>query len=124
MGYESKLYIVEKGYHQDDDGRVYAQIISTFDMCKCYFLADVLTKEPKTNCYFYSDNGNDRVIEDKYGDALTETSVDTVINILEEAIEMGEEYRRIFPLLSMLKTFKEQQAENKWINLAVLHYGH
>lgn len=124
MGYESKLYIVEKGYHRDDDSRVYAQVIATFDMCKCYFLSDVLTKEPKTNCYFYSDYGNDRVVEDKYGDALTETSVDTVINILEEAIEMGEEYRRIFPLLSMLKTFKEQQAENKWINLVVLHYGH
>jgi hypothetical protein len=124
MGYESKLYIVEKSCLRDDDGMVYAEVIASFDMCKCYFLSGVLTKEPQTNCYFYADDGNTKVLEDMYGDALTETSVDTVINILEEAIEMGEEYRRIFPLLSMLKTFKEQQAENKWINLVVLHYGY
>lgn len=124
MGYESKLYIVEKSHLRDNDGMVFGQVIATFDMCKCYFLSDVLTKEPKTNCYFYADDGNARVLEDKYGDALTETSVNTVINILEEAIEMGEEYRRIFPLLSLLKTFSEQLKENKWKELVVLHYGY
>lgn len=124
MGYESKLYIVEKGHIKDDDGRVYAQVVAMFDMCKCYFLSDILTKEPKTDCYFYADDGNTKILEDKYGDALTETSVDTVINILEEAIEIGEEYRRIFPLLSMLKTFKEQESNHEWNNLSVLHYGY
>lgn len=124
MGYESKLYIVEKSHLRDDDGMVYAQVIATFDMCKCYFLSDVLVKGSKTNCYFYADDGNTKVLEDKYGDELTEASVDDVIEVLEKAVEIGEDYRRIFPLLSMLKTFSEQQKNNKWGNLVVLHYGY
>lgn len=122
MGYESKIYIAEKGTLKDDDGRTYARIIAMFDMCKCYDLSRILTAEPKTNCYFYE--GNKRVLKDAYGDDLTETTTETVIDILEEMVENGDDYRRIFPLLSTLKVISEQQKKNIWAEIVVLHYGY
>lgn len=122
MGYESKIYIAEKGTLKDDDGRTCARIIAMFDMCKFYALSDILTKEPKTHCYFYE--GSEKVLKDKYGDDLTETTVETVIDILEEAVANGEDYRRIFPLLSTLKVINEQQKDDKWGKIVVLHYGY
>lgn len=124
MGYESKLYIVEKSNLKDNVGKVYTRVIAMFDMCKFHLLSGVLCKEPKTNCYFYADDGDTKVLEDRYGDALTETTVETVIGILEEAIENGENYRRIFPLLSMLKTIDKQQKDDVWREIVVLHYGY
>lgn len=124
MSYESKLIIVDKGWLMDDDGLVFADVVATYDMCKCHFLSDVLRKEQKTNCYFFADDGNTKVTEDKYGDELTETDVDTVIEVLEKAVDEGEEYRRIFPLLAMLRSFREQEKQHMWRHLSVLHYGY
>jgi hypothetical protein len=127
MGYESKLYIVEKfkgSLREKDKGKAYVQVIAMFDMCKFYELSGVLTKQPETDCYFYADDGNTKILEDKYGDPLTESSIELVIEVLEEIVENGEDYRRIFPLLSALKTFKEQKDKGIWKNIAVLHYGY
>lgn len=124
MGYESKLYIVNKGSLVDADGMKYAQVVAMFDMCKCP-TTYVLVGNPKTDCYFYADDGNTRVLEDCYGKPLTEATIEEVINLLETDINNGEDYRRLFPLLSVLKTFKEQKDKGIWTdNLVVLHYGH
>ena len=45
-------------------------------------------------------------------------------NVLEEAVDSGENYRRIFPLLSALKTIHEQQMDGRWKEIVVLHYGY
>ena len=124
MGYETKLYIVQKGSKFPDEEMRYAQVIAMFDMCKCYFLSDVLRDEPKTDCYFYADDGNTQVLEDSYGEPLRETTVETVIELLEGAISNGEDYRRIFPLLSALKTIEEQQKNSRWNDVVILHYGY
>lgn len=123
MGYESKLYIVEKqGWGEDE--RTYAEVIAMFDLCKYYFLSDKLRYKPKTNCYFYADDGDTQVLEDMYGQPLTEATIQDVIDILEEDVKNGEDYRRIFPLLSALKVFAEQEKQFTWGELAVLHYGY
>lgn len=125
MGYESKLYIVEKfNNFRGVEDKIYAQQIAMFDVCKFYALSDVLTKQPVTECYFYADDGDTKVIEDKYGDPLTESSLELVIEILEDQISKGEDYRRIFPLLAALKSFDELQKAGKWKDLVVLHYGY
>ena len=123
MGYESKLYIAEKANWQNENGKTYARVIAMFDLCKFYPLSTVLRSEQKTNCYFYTDDDKE-VLEDKYGEALTETKVETVIDILEKVVNNGETYRRIFPLLSMLKTIDKQQKDGKWGEIVVLHYGY
>ena len=122
MGYESKIYIAEKSSSKDNDGMTYVQIIAMFDMCKMGNLINVFGR--KTDCYFYADDGNTKVLEDKYGDALTEAEIKDFIYVLEEAVDSGENYRRIFPLLSTLQTIYEQQKDGRWKNIVLLHYGY
>ena len=122
MGYESKIYIGEKSSIKDNDGMTYVQIIAMFDMCKMGNLINVFDR--KTDCYFYADDGNTKVLEDRYGDALTEAEIEDFIYVLEEAVDSGENYRRIFPLLSTLQTIYEQQKDGRWKNIVLLHYGY
>ena len=122
MGYESKIYIGEKSSLKDNDGMTYVQVIAMFDMCKMGNLINVFDR--KTDCYFYADDGNTKVLEDKYGDALTEAEIEDFIYVLEEAVDSGENYRRIFPLLSTLQTIYEQQKDGRWNNIVLLHYGY
>ena len=122
MGYESKIYIGEKSSIKDNDGMTYVQVIAMFDMCKMGNLINVFDR--KTDCYFYADDGNTRVLEDKYGDALTEAEIEDFIYVLEEAVDSGENYRRIFPLLSTLQTIYEQQKDGRWEDIVLLHYGY
>lgn len=122
MGYERKLYVVEKGHAKNSDGMRYAHVVAMFDMCKVGFFGNVF--EHKTDCYFYADDGDTKVVKDRYGDDLKEATVKDVINVLEEAVKKGDEYRRIFPLLSALKTIDEQQKGGIWREIVVLHYGY
>jgi hypothetical protein len=123
MGYESKFYIVEKSTMADrESGMKYASVIAMFDMCKMGSLINVFEK--KTDCYIYASDGNTKILEDMYGDALTEATVEDVLYVLEEAVKNGEDYRRIFPLMSALKSFNELQNNNRWSNIVVLHYGY
>lgn len=124
MGYESKLYIVEKTNVFDDEKR-YAHVIAMFDMCRFEFLSDVLRNCPETDCYFYADDGDTRVLEDHYGRPLTEASIDEVITILELSVFKGENYRHIFPVMAFLKNMYDQQKNGVWkSNVVVLHYGY
>lgn len=122
MGYESKIYICEKSSIKDNDGMTYVQVIAMFNMCKMGSLINVFEK--KTDCYFYADDGNTKVLEDMYGDTLREAEIEDFIYVLEEAVDSGENYRRIFPLLSTLKTIYEQKKDGRWENIVLLHYGY
>lgn len=122
MGYESKIYIGEKSSIKDNDGMTYVQVIAMFDMCKMGNLINVFDR--KTDCYFYADDGNTKVLEDKYGDALTEADIEDFIYVLEEAVDSGENYRRIFPLLSTLQTIYKQRKDGGWNDIVLLHYGY
>ena len=72
--------------------------------------------------YGNCDDGNTKILKDRYDEKLTEVSIPFVISTLEKILEGGETYRRIYPLLNALKTFDEQK--DKWGELAVLHYGY
>lgn len=127
MGYESKLYVVEKtGCIDDFNGKQkrYARVIAMFDMCRIDFLSDMLREAPETDCYIYADDGDTPILEDCYGRSLTEVSVDEIVNFLGAAVIEGETYRRIYPTLSFLKTISDQQRSGAWKNIVVLHYGH
>lgn len=122
MGYESKIYIVAKMYLKDRNNMTYCDVIAMFNMCKCQGLADVFKR--KTDCYFYADDGNTKVLKDRYDKDLTEATVEDVIYKLEEIIANGENYRRIFPLLSVLRTLNKQQKNKLWDEVVVIHYGY
>ena len=122
MGYESKLYIVEKSKALRGNEKRYASVVAMFDMAKMGSIVNVFEK--KTDCYIYADDGDTMILEDKYGDELTEATVEDVIEVLEKAIGNGVMYRRLYPLLSALTVIKEQQDEGTWEDVVVLHYGY
>ena len=124
MGYESKIYIIEKTNCVEENGMKYARVLAMFDVSKFYELADWFSNKPATKHYIYADDGDTQIVEDRYGDTLKEASVKEVIDRLERIIEVenGVDYGRIFPLLAALKTFEEQSKH--WGDIAVLHYGY
>ena len=124
MGYESKIYIVEKTNYSwnESDNKKFARVLAVFDMACFRDLSDWFRNKPATEHYIYADNSDTQIVEDCYGDTLKEASVKDVIEKLEKIIKSGENYRRIFPLLATLKTFDAQG--DCWGNIAVLHYGH
>jgi hypothetical protein len=119
MGYESKIYVVEKSRHSwRDDGMVYGSVVAMVDMCKCYPLSDYLRRSPATNCYIYADDGDTEITEDRYGQALTETSIADTIEHLEKVM-VSDYYWRYDLLLSVLKEVNEYDGR-----IVVLHYGY
>ena len=126
MGYESKIYIVEKTncFCSEENGMKYARVLAMFDVSKFYELADWFSNNPATKHYIYADDGDTEIIEDRYGDTLKEASVKEVIEKLERivTVENGVDYRRIFPLLAALKAFESHSEQ--WGDIAVLHYGY
>lgn len=123
MAYESRIYIVKKTTLADGNGnKVWAEIIAKFNMCRYPNLADFMRSKLATDCYIYADDGNTPIIEDCYGEPLTEASIADVVAVLEDDIANGDDYRRIFPLLATLKALDEHK--DKWESIAVLHCGY
>ena len=118
MGYESKLYVVEKTkVPTHNDKYKYAQVIAMFDLCKVGLHRSQFRD---TEYAFYADDGNTLVTEDCYGDSIGELTISEMIKIIEEKQTDDPGYRRWKPCLALLKSFDE----NEWEGLAVLHYGY
>ena len=125
MAYESRFYVVEKGFRASEstrdtagDDKVWAEKIAMFDLCSVPEVSDIIRKNYKpTDCYIYE--GNEMIVEDMYGDLLIEVPLKDMIDILEK-VTVESTYRRFQPFLMMLKGFNPKQ----WVNIAVLHYGH
>lgn len=123
MGYESRIYIVSKtSVYDEEDAKWWGEQIAVFDMGKYPSLANLMRSKPTTDYYIYADDNNTHIIEDRYGEQLTEASVSDVISVLEKDVANGKNYRRIFPLLATLKSFEEHKEQ--WGEIAVLHYGY
>ena len=123
MGYESRIYIIEKrNVRVEELGKRWGEEIARFELGKVYHLSDLLRNRPATDCYVYADDGDTRIVEDRYGEPLTEVSIPEAITAIETAIGFGEECRGFPPLLATLKTLNEQK--ERWRELAVLHYGY
>lgn len=118
MGYESKLFIVEESNFKipSDNGKVWAQVIGMVDLCKCYPIADVFTRE--ANGYIYDTDGNTRIEEDMYGSPLGVADLDDVIEKLKEIVK-EEDYRRAKVALGFLKEVRKSMPD-----CVVYHYGY
>ncbi len=120
MGYESKIYVVRKSKYVDADGKRYAEKIAEFNLCKIYGVSDSLRRMPKTDCYIYADDGDTQIIEDRYGEKLTECTPEKLIELIEKDIEKGGEhwrYNLILATLRELVKFNDNQ-------IYCLHYGY
>lgn len=124
MGYESRLYVVQKGHVFGKETMRYCHEIAKFEMCKFPFLANFMTAAKEADCYVYSDDGDTKIVEDRYGKPLTEAPVSDVVTVLERALNNGEDYRRIKPVLMFLKAILYQIEHGIWNDVVVLHYGY
>lgn len=122
MGYESKIIIVHKINNSmlNSKGRCYAHDYASFDMGKVYPLSDILRRKPATDCYFFSAEVDEEIVEDCYGDPLTETPVSELLQIVDDIIESGETYFMYRVLRDALNAFDCEMPGN----LVALHYGY
>lgn len=127
MGYESRLYIVKKSdiWHKVDttNGDVkdmrWGEVIAMFDLSNVGGLREAIKNYPATDTFIYV--GENQEIDDCYGDPLKEIPIKDMADIIEKIAEDDKwRYRRFKPCIQLLRGFEE----NKWRNLAVLHYGH
>lgn len=127
MGYETRLYIVEKSnspsIYDKNKGKVWGDVIAMFDLRKCYSLSDRLRNCPPTNCYIFADDGDTEIVEDFYGEPLKEATIEKTILFLNKAMEETD-YRRLLPVSAFLNTIQAQKEAGYWGDLAVLHYGY
>lgn len=122
MGYESRLYIVDKtSLTEVIDGKEMrrGQVVSVFNLCNVYAVSEKMCEYPETDVFIYADDGNTIILEDSYGDALKEIPIYEAIKIIEEAASK-DKYRHYAPCIHMLKGFELSE----WSNLVVLHYGY
>ena len=130
MGYDSRIYIVDKSCADirmdvvvDDvnyGNRKWAEVIATIELGKYPTIADFMRNQPETDSYIYGVDSHEMIVEDCYGKVMTECSVDELLEVVQKEIDSGEDYRRLAPLYGLLKGFKPVQ----WHDLRVLHYGH
>lgn len=116
MGYESKLYIVERSEH---DNFILGEVIATYDLCKMMF--DGWRELFKTPIDFtiYADDGNTHITEDWYGDVLKYAPFEDVKEYIGNLMKKND-YRRLAPFYGLLNGFDE----SKWRQLVVVHFGH
>lgn len=122
MGYEMKFYVVNKLPTGED--LKYGEIVAMYDYCKDYDLADFIDKNSKPTSAFIFVDGKETT-KDMYGKPLAEISVDILLNYLES--HPCSAYRRYWPLVSLLRGFKEVQDEpdnETFEDLVVLRYGY
>lgn len=109
MGYESKLYIVNKR-------NTYAEIIAEFNLCKMgSAFAKCFTDEIDFKMFINGEYTN----TDMYGDICRAASVPDVIATLEK-IQEDVQYRQLAPCIGLLKGFRPEE----WKQLLVVHYGY
>lgn len=122
MGYESRLYVVDKitisSFKNEFPGYICVDKIAKFDLGKMAIgFTDIFTTDAEFSLY----EEDLDCTTDKYGERIKYTDIQSVINWMGTA-EKVEHYRRIPPVLSFLKSLQEESTA--WENLIVIHYGY
>lgn len=120
MGYESRLYIVDRRELKWNGEliQIYGNEIARFDMGCVVWNPDNIFTTPIDFPIEY-DKNDEEVYDDMYGKRCGMTSVSAVISAIE-ALEEREHYRRFKPLLGFLKSLDESE----WDDLRVVHFGY
>lgn len=97
MGYESRIYIVEKtgipGYRHPD--KEWAEVLMTFNLGRVSVDTERwLRKQKPTDCYIYADDGDIEIVEDRIGDPLREVDFVDLKYILLKEMSMIESQKQ------------------------------
>lgn len=121
MGYESRIFIVERHEHKMPSGAnwVFAEKIAVINMCKMGYDNGFHELFSTPIDYKIFIDGDTETDTDCYGEHMKYAKPDDVIRWLKRAIKK-DGYRRMPVLLGLLNGFKEGQ----WADLQVVHYGY
>ena len=132
MGYEVKVII---GYHlgsEDGMGRKWFSPIATYDLCKVSLNCSQIKDSPGHKLlvrndtiqiqpiYYYGDDGNTPIEEDRYGESLVAFDPEILLKELKEKAAVSD-YRRYPPLIAMLESLLQQSWSE---GLTVVLFGH
>lgn len=131
MGYESRIFIVERSEHKT---WVYGSEIARFDLCKMgYYMfdgksfRDLFKKEIDFDLDINVEDKDHYDPEDyrtdAYGEHCKYTDIETLIYWLE-IYTKEENYRRAELFLNFLYTLKEQIKKGMWGEICIVHYGY
>lgn len=122
MGYESRIYVVNvcktESLITGENIFTYADIVAVVNMSKMSSEFHKLFLD-KIDYTIFAEDGDKDTNKDRYGDIIKSADIQDVIEWLESEIER-DDYRRLKPLLGLLKGFNREE----WENLKVLHYGY
>jgi hypothetical protein len=124
MGYETKLYFVEKSAHplNIDDGVAYCNVIATIDLSKAgegalaRLVRNSRPKEPAV--YVFADDGNTHITRDRYDECLSVMDPADVLAAIKKD-NAHEPYRRFAAAIALLEALIPA-----FEDLKVLGYGH
>ena len=120
MGYESRLYVVNRVKKSWTGDEAWAERLAVFNMCCVGWNPDKIFTEPIDFMLGRDNDGNgEPIYDDKYGKRCHMASVSTVIEAIEK-LEEADHYRRFKPLLGFLKSLDESE----WDDLRVVHFGY
>jgi hypothetical protein len=137
MGYEVKMYIIEKSDQKSHrSGLYWASVIGMVDLCKVGHHGKVsdLIKKQDAEVYFYAEDGNTEVTVDRYDEPLRVLDPGVVLAAMMHdhaqdpyrryavAIPMlRDPYRRYAVAIPMLREAIDAFSKDR---LKVLFYGH
>lgn len=130
MGYESKVYICNR---IRNNTYIYNEVIATVDMCKMGYdsgWAELFSKKLDGDFLgFDHDNPRNQDWEntellDAYDEPMMYADIDTVKEWVNNQIENGEDYRRLFVLKAVLDSFDKTRWGSDRAKLIVVHYGY
>lgn len=130
MGYESKVYICSRISNTE---YIYNEVIAAVDMCKMGYDTgwhDLFNKKLDGDFLgFDHDNPRNQDWEntellDAYDEPMMYADIDTVKEWVNNQIENGEDYRRLFVLKAVLDSFDKTRWESDRAKLIVVHYGY
>lgn len=130
MGYESKVYICNR---IRNNTYIYNEVIAAVDMCKMGYdsgWAELFSKKLDGDFLgFDHDNPRNQDREntellDAYDEPMMYADIDTVKEWVNNQIENGEDYRRLFVLKAVLDSFDKTRWGSDRAKLIVVHYGY
>ena len=130
MGYESKVYICSR---ISNNTYIYNEVIAAVDMCKMGYdsgWAELFSKK-LDGAFLGFDHDNPRnqdwentELLDAYDEPMMYADIDTVKEWVNNQIENGEDYRRLFVLKAVLDSFDKTRWGSDRAKLIVVHYGY
>lgn len=99
----------------------YFSVIATIDLCKCGYdsaISEIDFKNNDESHFWYYYDGNEKTVNDCYGDKSKPVSIGEVVKALEKDVK-NSDYRRFKWALDMLKSMESSDP-----SLKVMFYGH